>query len=35
LGTFFWGGNFEGGLRILGLYAGRGTVLGHNFPVYF
>ena len=34
LATHFFGGNFEGDPRILGLYAGLGAVLGHNFPFY-
>lgn len=32
--THFFGSYFEGDARILGLYAGLGAVLGHNFPFY-
>ena len=32
--THFFGANFIGDPRILGLYAGLGAVLGHNFPFY-
>ena len=32
--THFFGGYFEGDARVLGLYAGLGAVLGHNFPFY-
>jgi len=32
--THFFGANFNGDPRILGLYAGLGAVLGHNFPFY-
>ena len=34
LAMHFFGGNFDGDVRILGLYAGLGAVLGHNFPFY-
>ena len=30
----FLGNNFAGDARILGLYAGLGAVLGHNYPFY-
>lgn len=32
--TQLFGPNFFGDARILGLYAGLGTVLGHNYPFY-
>lgn len=32
--TYFFAGNFAGDSRVLGLYAGLGAVLGHNFPFY-
>ena len=32
--THFFGSQFVGDVRVLGLYAGLGTVLGHNFPFY-
>ena len=32
--THFFGGSFDGDPRVLGLYAGLGAVLGHNFPFY-
>jgi len=32
--THFFGAGFEGDVRVLGLYAGLGAVLGHNFPFY-
>ncbi len=32
--THFFGASFSGDPRILGLYAGLGAVLGHNFPFY-
>ena len=32
--THFFGAGFEGDARVLGLYAGLGAVLGHNFPFY-
>lgn len=32
--THFFGANFAGDARVLGLYAGLGAVLGHNFPFY-
>ena len=32
--THFFGAYFSGDPRILGLYAGLGAVLGHNFPFY-
>ena len=34
IATHFLGGSFVGDLRVLGLYAGLGAVLGHNFPFY-
>ncbi len=32
--TQVFGTNFSGDARILGLYAGLGAVLGHNYPFY-
>ena len=32
--TNLFGTYFEGDARVLGLYAGLGAVLGHNFPFY-
>ena len=32
--TYFFGTGFAGDARVLGLYAGLGAVLGHNFPFY-
>ena len=32
--TYFFGDYFAGDARVLGLYAGLGSVLGHNFPFY-
>ena len=32
--TYFFGDYFAGDARVLGLYAGLGAVLGHNFPFY-
>ena len=32
--THFFGDYFAGDARVLGLYAGLGSVLGHNFPFY-
>lgn len=32
--THFFGNQFVGDVRVLGLYAGLGAVLGHNFPFY-
>ena len=32
--THFFGDYFAGDARVLGLYAGLGAVLGHNFPFY-
>lgn len=32
--TYFFGADFAGDARVLGLYAGLGAVLGHNFPFY-
>lgn len=32
--TYFFGTDFAGDARVLGLYAGLGAVLGHNFPFY-
>lgn len=32
--TYFLGNYFTGDARVLGLYAGLGAVLGHNFPFY-
>ena len=32
--TYFFGDYFTGDARVLGLYAGLGAVLGHNFPFY-
>lgn len=34
LAIYFFGGNFDGDARVLGMYAGLGAVLGHNFPFY-
>lgn len=31
---YFLGANFDGDPRVLGMYAGLGAVLGHNFPFY-
>ena len=31
---YFFGDSFVGDSRILGLYAGLGAVLGHNYPFY-
>ena len=32
--TAVFGANFDGDPRVLGMYAGLGAVLGHNFPFY-
>lgn len=32
--THFFGESFMGDPRLLGMYAGLGTVLGHNYPFY-
>ena len=32
--TYLFGTDFIGDARVLGLYAGLGAVLGHNFPFY-